>query len=139
MKPPQPARIIASLMSTGLVVTQALAPAAFAQTGPVTNAEHANKGQKCASWEDLRQLKPGEKIQVIQKDLKSRTGSFVCFSDDSVSLKAPNGDKNVSRIGVLRVSRHGGKRLRKALIGAAAAGGAGAEIGAAAGECSNNS
>ena len=139
MKSPQSAKIIAPLMSTGLVVTRALAPAAFAQTGPVTNREHANKGQKCASWEDLRLLKLGEKIQVIQKDLKSRTGSFVCFSDDSVSLKAPNGDKNVSRIEVLRVSRHGGKRLRKALIGAAAAGGAGAEIGAAAGECSNNS
>jgi hypothetical protein len=75
MKSPQSAKIIAPLMSTGLVVTQALARG-IRSTGPVTNTEHANKGQKCASWEDLRQLKPAEKIQVIQKDLKSRTGSF---------------------------------------------------------------
>jgi hypothetical protein len=62
------------------------------------------------SWENLQQLRPGQTIQVVRKDLKSWTGAFVSASNDSVSLKAADGDKTVARTGVLRVSRHGGKR-----------------------------
>ena len=71
----------------------------------------------------------------MQKDLKSWTGSFVSFSDASVALKTPEGNHGVARTEVLRVSRHGSKRGRNALIGAAAAGGAEVAIGAAAGGC----
>ncbi len=119
MKSRQPAKIIPALLFMGVIV-------GFAQAAPRTT-----------SWDDLRQLKPGEKIQVVQKDRKSWSGSFVRFSDDSISFKAPDGDKNVPRADVMRVSRRGGKRLRNALIGAAAGGGTGAAIGAAAGGCSN--
>lgn len=90
------------------------------------------------SWENLRQLTPGQKIEVVQKNRKL-TGSFVSVTDDSIALKAPDGDKTVPRSDVLRVSRHGGKRGRNILIGAAIGAGAGVAVGAAAGGCKTNS
>jgi len=113
----------------GLLAALACVPAASAQTSLAAK-------QSVTSWENLRRLRPGQKIQVVQTDLKSWSGPFVSFSAESVALKAAEGDRTVPRAQVLRVSLHGGKRLRNALIGAAIGGGAGAGIGAAAGGCS---
>jgi hypothetical protein len=90
------------------------------------------------SWENLRQLNPGQKIVVVQRDRKSFTGSFAGVSNDSVSLNAREGSKTVARANVLRVSRHGGKRSRNALIGAAIGGGAGLAVGATVPGCKQN-
>jgi hypothetical protein len=88
-------------------------------------------------WENLRRLAPGQKIEVADKNRKW-TGAFVSVSDESLSVKAPNGDVTVPRANVVRVGRHGGKRGRHALIGAAVGAGAGVGIGAAAGGCKSN-
>ena len=112
-----------------IAIALAPAPASLAQSTPA--AEHPE-----ASWKNLQRLKPGQEIQVVQKDLKSWSGRFSSASDDSVSLKTPAGDRIVPRSDVLRVSRYGGKRLRNALIGAAAAGAAGLAAGIASGGCS---
>ena len=92
--------------------------------------------QSTASWENLSKLRRGQKIQIVQKDLKSWTGPFASVSDDFISLKAPDGDRTVARADVMR---HGGKRLHNALIGAGAGGVAGVVVGAASSGCSRNS
>ena len=128
MKSRRLTHVFAGVVAIGLIPTQLLAQA----TTP-----SATEGSRSASWENLRQLSSGQKIQVVQKDLKSWTGYFVSVSDDSVSLRVSGVDKTVGRADVFRVSRHGGKRLRNALIGAGIAGGAGVAVGAAAfGGCS---
>lgn len=98
------------------VLALAVLPPVFAQT-----------------WDNLKALSPGDRIQVVQKDMKSWSGSFAGFSDESISLKTHDGDKTVTRAAVLRVSRHGGRRARHALIGAAVLGGVGVAVGVGAG------
>ena len=115
-----------------LLAIRFIAIPGLAQTKPAINAEPG------ASWENLRQLTPGHKIQVVQRDGKAWTGSFVSFSDTSVSLKVREANKTVRRAEVVRVSRHSGKRARNALIGAAAGAGAGVAIGAGVGGCKQN-
>jgi hypothetical protein len=127
MKPEKLARLIPVLLAIRFIAMPGLA-----QTKPVMSAEPR------ASWENLRQLTPGQKIQVVQKDRKSWSGPFVSFAGESVSLKAADGDKTIGRSEVLRVSRHGGKRARNALIGAAAGAGVGVAIGAGVGGCNHN-
>lgn len=91
-----------------------------------------------SSWENLGQLTPGQKIVVVQKDRKSWTGTFAGVSNEAVSLNAREGSKAVARAEVMRVSRHGGKRSRNALIGAAIGGGAGIAVGATVPGCKQN-
>jgi len=128
---------LAAVTAMGLIVTPEVVQKVFAQGPPVTTA--ATGRGELASWENLRQLSSGQKIQVVQKDMKSWTGSFAGVSDESVSLKVRHAAKAVSRADVLRVSRPGGRRLRNALIGAAIGGGAGVAAGAAAFGCRKNS
>ncbi|HUK17653.1 MAG TPA: hypothetical protein VLW65_14605 [Bryobacteraceae bacterium] len=115
-----------------LLAIRFIAMPGLAQTTPAMNAGSG------ASWENLRRLSPGQKIQVVQKDRKSWSGAFVGFSDESMSLKAADGNKTVGRSEVMRVSRHGGKRARNALIAAAAGAGVGVAIGAGVGGCNHN-
>lgn len=117
-----------------MALSLALPAIGFAQTSPAARPGQASR----MPWENLRQLTPGQRIEVVQKDHKL-TGSFLTVSDDSISLKASDGDETVPRAEVLRVSRHGGKRGRNILIGAAVGAGVGAGIGAAAGGCKSNS
>jgi hypothetical protein len=109
-----------ALKAGNWILAVALLPPAFAQ-------------KSVNAWENLSALKPGDKIQVVQKDMKSWSGAFAAVSDESISLKTKEGDKSVSRAAVMRVSRHGGRRVRHALIGAAIVGGVGVAVGAGAG------
>lgn len=85
-----------------------------------------------ASWENLNQLSPGQKIQVVQMDLKSQTGRFLACSDEGIRVSTNSGEITLAREDVLRVTlQQKSHRLRNALIGAAVGGAAGVAIGAA--------
>ncbi len=72
------------------------------------------------SWDNLRQLHPGEKIEVIDMKLKSTKGHFVSFTEQSLSLEATDKPVTLPRSDVYRVtSRERSHRGRNALIGAA--------------------
>jgi hypothetical protein len=78
-------------------------------------------------WKNLEELKVGERIQVVKQNKTSHTGTFVALSEESVTLRTPQGDVGFRAEEVLRVSRLGpARRGRAALIGAAIGGVAGA-------------
>ncbi len=83
------------------------------------------------SWDNLKRLQPGQKIEVVDIDLKTLRGVFASFSEEAISLQSDKGETMVERGNVIRVSARGGKRGRNALIGlgiGAAAGAAGMVI-----------
>jgi hypothetical protein len=84
------------------------------------------------SWENLQQLRPGQKIEVVDMQLKSRQGTFASYSAEAISLRVKNNEVTVPRADVLRVSsREDSKRARNMLIGLAIGAGVGVAIGAA--------
>ena len=86
------------------------------------------------SWSDLRGLKVGQGIVVIESTMKSHGGEFVSVTDEVLTLQEKGSDVSVKREDVVRVSTASGARRADhqtdyGVLGAA--GGAG--IGAAAG------
>ena len=72
-----------------------------------------------ASWEDLKQLGVGERIQVIDQKLKSLTGTLLNVSDEAISLRVDQNWVSIQRADVFRVSSlQSSKRGRNAIIGA---------------------
>ena len=83
-----------------------------------------------AAWENLRALREGQKIQVVQMDLKSFSGSFLGVSDEEIRVRVKKQERAVARADVFRASvRSGARRGRNIAIGL----GVGAALGAAAG------
>ena len=84
------------------------------------------------SWDNLKQLQPGQRIEVVDMKLKSLKGTFVSFSEEAISLRVKESEVAVPRPDVLRVSlRENSKRTRNLLIGLGigAAGGLAAGVG----------
>ena len=78
------------------------------------------------SWDNLQQLRVGQKIEVVDTHLKKLKGTFLSFSEEAISLRVGKDEVGVQREDVFRVSlREKSKRLRKALIGMAIGAGAG--------------
>jgi len=78
------------------------------------------------SWGNLKQLQPGQRIEVVDMKLKSLKGTFVSFSEGAISLRVKESEVAVPRPDVLRVSdREHSKRLRNALLGGAIGAGIG--------------
>jgi len=72
-----------------------------------------------ASWDNLQQLRVGQRIQVVEKDLKKHNGTFTGFSEESIALRIGQDEVGIRRENVLRVSnRERTHHLRNALIGA---------------------
>jgi hypothetical protein len=84
------------------------------------------------SWDNLRQLRAGEKIEVVDAKMKSYTGEFATYTPEAISLRGRGRDLTVARAEVASVKRRGeSHRGRNILLGAAigaAAGLAGAAI-----------
>lgn len=81
------------------------------------------------SWESLSQLRAGQKIEVVDMNLKSHKGSFLAVSEEVVSLRVNKNDVAIQRSEVLRVSVRGKRnRWASALVGFAIGAGAGAGI-----------
>ncbi len=85
------------------------------------------------SWENLQQVRVGQKIEVVDTNLKKLKGTFLSFSDEAISLRVGKDEVGVQRPKVFRVSsREYSKRLRNTLIGLGIGAAAGAVVGAVA-------
>jgi hypothetical protein len=85
-----------------------------------------------SSWENLNTLRPGQKIEVVETNLKKDTGTFAAVSDDAIRINESGAEQSIPRGSVMRVTlRQNKHRLRNTLIGAAIGAGAGAVLGAA--------
>ena len=70
------------------------------------------------SWDNLRALRAGERIQVVDQRLRSQDGFFLDFSRETVTFQVDSDPVTVSRRDVLRVSDPGrSKRWRNTLLG----------------------
>lgn len=88
------------------------------------------KGQ----WSDLRGLKAGQEIEVIESSMKRHGGEFIGVTDDALSLQEKGSDVSIKRENVVRVSTgSGARRGQHAVIGLVAGAAIGAAIGAISG------
>ena len=79
-----------------------------------------------SDWNNLQQVRVGQKIEVVDTNLKRLKGTFLSFSEEAISLRVKKQEVGVQREDVFRVSlREKSKRLRNALIGMAIGAGAG--------------
>ena len=80
-------------------------------------------------WENLAQIQPGTKVQVVEKSLKSTSGKFVGFSDTSLTLDVDKKEVVIPQNQVYRLSIPGKNRKRNALTGLAVGAGLGLAMG----------
>lgn len=81
--------------------------------------------QDLASWDNLKQLRAADRVEVIDQSLKSFRGNFVSVSDEAISLRSKHESFTIERANVLRVSMYdSGRRARNMLLGAAIGAGA---------------
>jgi len=81
------------------------------------------------NWDNLKQLRPGQKIEVVDSSMKSLRGPFVSVSEEAITLQVGKSQESVERAKVVRVSvRDTSHRTRNMLIGAAVGVGAGLAI-----------
>jgi hypothetical protein len=83
------------------------------------------------SWDNLRKLHRGQKIEVVDMKLKSFQGTFISYSQDMVSLHVGSNDISIPRSDVVRVTNREQHRFRDAFIGAGLSAALGAGIGGA--------
>lgn len=92
------------------------------------------------SWSDLRGLRVGQGIEVIETSMKHHGGEFVSVSDEALTLQEKGSDISVKRGDVVRVSTaSGAHRGEHALIGLVIGAAVGAGIGAIAADRSTGS
>jgi hypothetical protein len=91
------------------------------------------------SWSDLRGLRVGQGIVVIESSIKHHDGEFISVTDEELTVQEKGSDVSVKREDVVRVSTaSGARRGEHAVIGLVVGGLAGAGIGAAAGSRSKD-
>ncbi len=84
-----------------------------------------------SDWGNLQQVRVGQKIEVVDTNLKKLKGTFLSFSEEAISLRVKKDEVGVQRPNVLRVSLRGRpKRSTSALVGAAIGALAGLTLGA---------
>jgi uncharacterized membrane protein len=86
------------------------------------------------SWSDLRGLKVGQGIEVIESSMKHHDGEFINVTDEVLTLQEAGSDVSIKREDIVRVSTaSGARRGEHAVIGLVVGGLIGAAIGAASG------
>lgn len=84
-------------------------------------------------WSDLKGLKVGQGIEVIESNMKRHAGEFVSVTDEAFTLQEKGSDISVKREDVVRVTTgSGARRGEHAVIGLVVGAAIGAGIGAAA-------
>jgi hypothetical protein len=84
------------------------------------------------SWANLGQLRAGQKTKVMLTSLKSVEGTWVDFSNETITLKVGDQLRAIERPSVARVRlNENPRRLRSTLLGLAIGGGAGLAVSAA--------
>jgi hypothetical protein len=87
---------------------------------------------KSTSWENLKTLRAGDKIQVASMNSAKVTGDFVAVSDAAISMQGKAGPLTIQKQDVTSIRLMKNKhRLRNALIVGGIGAGVGAGIGAA--------
>lgn len=82
------------------------------------------------SWDNLQQLRVGQRIRVVERNMKTRNGTFLSYSEDAISLRVGSDNIGIRRENVVRVSnREQSKRVRNAVIGAVGGAALGAVVG----------
>ena len=103
-------------------------------------AAGAGSAEDIGRWDNLQSLRPGQRIQIVQMDLKSYAGDLLSVSGDGIRFRVKNDERTVARADVFRVGlRSGARRGRNALIGAAVGAGLGVAAGAGALAATNGS
>ncbi len=83
------------------------------------------------SWDNLNRLQAGQKVQVVQMDMKSLKGRFLGFTEETISVRVKKDEVAVARADVLRISLRGKpRRTRNTLIGLGTGAGIGLAVGA---------
>ena len=84
------------------------------------------------SWDNLKQLQVGQKVEITDWDMKSVTGAFVSYSDEEITVRGGKDVVVIQRKTFFEVlSREHSKRARNALIGMSAGVGVGVALGLA--------
>ena len=83
-----------------------------------------------SSWQNLRQLTAGQEIEVDKTKGSPVRGTFIAFTDESISLRENQQETAVPRAEVLRVRLRPAGRGKYTWIGLAVGAGAGAGAGA---------
>lgn len=103
---------------------------------PVLSHAQTNRN----SWDTLNTLHAGQRIEVVETNLKTHKGTFSTVTGEAIQLREGDSDVGIKREDVMRVTLlDESHRLRNALILGAAGAGTGAGIGAAATRCSSPS
>lgn len=83
------------------------------------------------AWDNLRQLRAGQEIEVVDMRMKSVRGQFAHVSDEVLSLRVGKDEISVPRASVLSVKHRGkSRRGRNALLGLAIGAGTGLAVAA---------
>jgi len=56
------------------------------------------------NWDNLKQLRQGQRIEVVDSSMKTLKRAFVSVSDEAISLVAGKHEESVARANVVRVS-----------------------------------
>lgn len=74
--------------------------------------------EKSGSWETLERVRSGDSIRVETRNMGVKSGRFVAYTPNSISLRGKNQTTEISREEVLTVKRKSGAiRGRNTLIG----------------------
>ncbi len=83
------------------------------------------------SWDNLRQLRSGEAIEVVDAKMRSHRGAFAAYTPEAISLRQGGGELSVPRGEVASVKRRReSRRGRNALLGLAIGAAGGLAVGA---------
>ena len=103
---------------------------------PILSHAQANRN----SWDALNGLRTGQRIEVVETNLKKHKGTFSTVTDEAIQLREQGTDVGIKKADVMRVTLlDQSHRLRNAFILGAVGAGAGAGISAAATRCSSSS
>ena len=76
------------------------------------------------NWDNLKQLRAGQKIEVVDTSMKSLRGPLVSVSEEAITLQVGKSQESIERAKVVRVSvRDTSHRTRNMLLGAGILGG----------------
>ncbi len=83
------------------------------------------------AWDNLRQLRPGERIEVVDATMKSTRGVFATYTQQEIALRQDGREMTIPRAEVASVKRLGeSHRRRNVLLGAAFGAAGGLAVGA---------
>jgi len=85
------------------------------------------------SWDNLKCLRLGQKIEVVDLKLRPLEGQFAAYSEDAILLRVGRDSVSIPRAAVFSVKdREGPRRARNAWLGLALGAAGGAAVGAGA-------